>query len=263
MGGDEASQRISQLVFDPLMELGDDLQPRPGLAERLETPDPLTYVVRLRRGIRFHDGRPLTSKDVVYTYAAFLEPDFISPFKGAYRVLRSVTAVDDYTVEFRLSEPFAAFPAQLVNTPPIVPDGSGSSLSTHPIGTGPYRFVRHDADERVVLAAFEGYWKGPPANAGVIVKVIPDDTMRGLELRKKSIDLVANDLPPDIVHQLERHGELDVERSPGLELSYLGFNMRDAVLSDRRVRHAIGFAIDRDASSFRARSSSVSSWRRT
>ena len=247
LGGDEASQRVAQLIFNPLMDLGDDLRVRPALAERLDNPDPLTYIVHLRRGVKFHDGHELTSKDVVYTFAAFLDPAFTSPFKGAYRVMRSVTALDDYTVEFRLAEPFAAFPTQLVNTPPVVPFGSGDSLRSHPIGTGPYRFVNYDVDEQVVLSAFDGYWKGPPSNPGVIVKVIPDDTMRGLELRKRSVDLVANDLPPDIVHQLERSGEFRVTRSPGLDFSYLGFNMRDPVLQDKRVRHAIGYAIDRDA----------------
>jgi peptide/nickel transport system substrate-binding protein len=246
-GTDEASQRVAQLVFDPLMEFGDDLRVRPVLAERLDNPDPLTYIVHLRRGVRFHDGHELTSKDVVYTFGAFLDPDFDSPFKGAFRALKSVTATDDYTVVFTLSEPFTAFPSQLVNTPPVVPFGAGDTLSAHPVGTGPYRFVRYDTDEQVVLEAFPEHWRGAPRNSGVIVKVIPDDTMRGLELRKGTIDVVANDLPPDIVHQLERNDDFRIDRSPGLDFSYIAFNMRDPVLKDRRVRHAIGHAIDRDA----------------
>ena len=153
-GTDEASQRLAQLIFDPLMEFGEDLQVKPGLAERLDHPDPLTYIAHLRRGVRFHDGHELTSKDVVYTFGAFLDPTFESPFEGAYRALKSVTAAGDYTVVFTLSEPFTAFPNQLVNTPPVVPYGSGDTLSTHPVGTGPYRFVRYDTDEQVVLEAF-------------------------------------------------------------------------------------------------------------
>ena len=79
------------------------------------------------------------------------------------------------------------------------------------------------------------------------MKVIPDDTMRGLELRKGAADLVVNDLPPDIVHQLTEDGTFRIEPSPGLDFSYIGFNMRDPILADRRVRHAIGYAIDREA----------------
>lgn len=246
MGNDESSQRVAQLIFTPLMEWGDDLRVHPALAERLDNPDPLTYVAHLRRGVVFHDGHELTARDVVYTFAAYLDPAFVSPFKGAYKLLRGVTALDDYTVQFTLAEPFASFPIQLVQ-PPVIPAGAGERMRTTPIGTGPYRFVRHDSDDTVVLAAFERFWKGPPVNAGLVVKAIPDDTMRGLDLRKGTTDLVVNDLPPDIVHQLTHDGAFRIAPSPGLDFSYIGFNMRDPVLADRRVRHAIGYAIDRDA----------------
>ena len=245
-GNDEGSQRVSQLLFNSLMEWGDDLRVHPALAERLEHPDPLTYVAYLRRGIRFHDGHELTSKDVVYTFDAFVDPTFVSPLKGAYKLLRSVAAVDDYTVRFTLAEPFAAFPIQLV-LPPVVPADSGDTMRTFPVGTGPYRFVRYDVDDKVVLSAFSGFWGGAPHNAGLIVKVIPDDTMRGLDLRKGTTDLVVNDLPADIVHQLAQDGAFRIEPSPGLDFSYIGFNMRDPILADRRVRHAIGYAINREA----------------
>jgi peptide/nickel transport system substrate-binding protein len=245
-GSDEASTRVAQLIFGSLMEIGDDLRARPHLAERLDNPDPLTYIAHLRHGVKFHDGHELTSKDVVYTFSAFLDPQFLSPWKGAFRVLESVTALDDYTVKFALKEPFASFPIQLVE-PPVVPDGSGATMSTHPVGTGPYRFVRYATDDQVVLAAFDDYFLGRPANPGIVFKVIPDDTMRGLELRKASIDVVINDLPPDIVYQLEKRGEFKVVRSPGVDFMYLAFNMRDPILSDQRVRHAIGYAINREA----------------
>ncbi|HEY6362491.1 MAG TPA: ABC transporter substrate-binding protein, partial [Vicinamibacterales bacterium] len=244
IGTDENSQRVAQLVFGRLMELSEDFRVIPHLAERLDNPDPLTYIAHLRSGVKFHDGHELTSKDVVYTFASFLDPDFISPRKGAYRQLKSVTALDDYRVEFKLSEPFAAFPMQLVM--PVVPAGAGDSLRTFPIGTGPYRFVSHQVDDQVVLSAFEGYWDGLPQNAGIVLKVIPDETMRGLELRKGTVDLVVNDVPPDIVHQLEKDG-LKVAQAPGVDYNYIGFNMTDPVLADRRVRHAIGYAVDRQA----------------
>jgi peptide/nickel transport system substrate-binding protein len=245
--GDEISQRVAELVFSPLLILGPDLKPRPHLAERLDNPDPLTYIAHLRRGVRFHDGHELTAADVVYTYGAFLDPEYVSPFKGAFSALQSVAALDDYTVEFKLKTPFAAFPAQLVLQPPVVPAGSGDTLRTFPIGTGPYRFVEYSADDHVTLSAFEGYFDGLPNNAGLVLKVVPDDTMRGLELRRGSLDVVVNDLPPDIVHQLRREETLQSVTSPGLDFSYLGMNFRDPVLADRRVRQAIGYAIDRQA----------------
>jgi peptide/nickel transport system substrate-binding protein len=243
---DEGSSRVGELIFESLVDNSDDLRIKPVLAERLEQPDPLTYIAYLRGHVKFHDGHELTSKDVVYTFSQFLKPDFISPLKGGFTMMASVRALDDYTVEFKMKEPFAAFPIQLVPVP-IVPDGAGDTMRAFPIGTGPYRFVRYYPDDRVELSAFEGYWNGQPNNAGIVFKVIPDDTMRGLELRKGTADLVFNDMPPDIVYSMEKTGDFKIERSPGLDFSYLGFNMRDPVVSDKRVRHAIGYAINRDA----------------
>jgi peptide/nickel transport system substrate-binding protein len=245
LGNDEASARVAQLIFSTLFNIGDDLRPTPLLAQRLDNPDPLTYVVTLKRGVKFHDGHEMTARDVVFTYSQMIDPAFLSPFKGAFRSLKSVRALDDYHVVFLLKEPFAAFPIQLAGLPAIIPAGSGSDFGEHPIGTGPYKFVSYTVDDEVVLAPFAGYFDGPPKNTGIVIKVLPDDTMRGLEVRKGSIDLVVNDLPPDIVRQLGSH--VVVATSPGLDYSYLGMNMRDPILRDKRVRQAIGYAIDRKA----------------
>ena len=244
IGSDEGSARVSQLVYSRLMRIDEQLRVVPNLATRLDNPDPLTYVAHLRSGVRFHDGHELTSKDVVYTFGSFLDPEFVSPYKGAFRAMASVRAIDDYTVEFKLREPFGSFPVQLVF--PIVPADAGTSLRAFPVGTGPYRFVRYAVDDHVVLSAFEGYWDGLPQNTGVVLKVIPDETMRGLELRKGTVDLIVNDVPPDIAYQLKRD-ELTLSESPGVDYNYIGFNMKDRVLSDRRVRHAIGYAVNRQA----------------
>jgi peptide/nickel transport system substrate-binding protein len=244
---DEGTARVGELVFESLMDIGDDLRAAPALAVRVDNPDPLTFVAHLHRGVKFHDGHELTARDVVYTFSRFLDPDFLSPYKGGFEVMASVEAIDDYTVAFRLKEPFPSFPLANLVPVQIVPADAGDAMATAPVGTGPYRFVRYDVDDKVVLAAFEEYRGGPPSNAGVILKIVPDDTMRGLELRKGNSDLVINQMPPDIVHQLEASGGFTVARERGLDFSYLGFNLRDPILVDRRVRHAIGYAIDRDA----------------
>ena len=244
VGIDRASTRVHQLVYSQLMTIDDRLQVAPGLAMRLDNPDPLTYIAYLRSGVKFHDGHELTARDVVYTFASFLDPAFVSPRKGAYTMLQSVKALDDHRVEFRLKEPFGSFPVQLVMQ--IVPDGAGDSLRTFPIGTGPYRFVRYAVDQEVVLSAFEGFWDGLPQNAGILLKIIPDETMRGLELRKGDVDLTVNDVSPDIAYQLQRSG-LHVAEGEGVDYSYVGLNLRDPVLKDRRVRQAIAYAVDREA----------------
>jgi len=245
IGTDDVSAKAAQLIFNNLMTLDDRLQVAPDLAERLDNPDPTTYVAVLRKGVRFHDGHELTSADVVYTFKSLLDPAFVSPRKGAYRMVKTIEARDRYTVAFTLKEPFGSFPVNLVM--PIVPDGAGPDFREHPVGTGPYRFVRYLVDDRLELAPFEDYFGGRPRNDGLILKVVPDDIMRGLELRKGTIDLVVNDIAPDIVHQLARDRELQVVESPGVDFQYIGLNLRDPILKDLRVRKAIGYAIDRRA----------------
>lgn len=245
VGTDEISQRVHQLVYSNLLGLNERLEVVPGVASSWETPDDRTYLVHLRTGVRFHDGHELTSADVAYTFTSLIDPSFVSGRKGAYRMLAGVDVVDRYTVRFRLKEPFGSFPINLVMG--IVPAGAGPDLRERPVGTGPYRLVEYAVDDRVVLKPFRDYVDGPPRNGGLVLKIVPDDTMRGLELRTGAADLVINDLSPDIAYQLEAGGRLHVDRGPGTDYTYLGFNLRDPILRDRRVRHAIGYAIDRDA----------------
>jgi peptide/nickel transport system substrate-binding protein len=244
IGGDEVSQRIQQLVFSSLFVLDSQLRVVPDVATGLDTPDPLTYIIHLRHGVTFQDGTPFTAADVVYTYRSFLDPAFISAKRGAYRAVTAIDAIDPYTVRFKLKEPFGSFPVQLVLG--IVKAGA-KDVSTHPIGTGPYAFVRAIADDRVVLARFDGYFGGPARNPGVVLKVVPDDTMRGLELRKGTIDFVVNDISPDIVRDLEKSGHVRVTSGPGCDYAYVAFNLRDPILANVRVRQALAYAVDRQA----------------
>jgi peptide/nickel transport system substrate-binding protein len=245
VGTDEVSQKVYQLLYDNLLNLDDQLRVGPGLATGWEQPDDLTYVVRLRRGVRFHDGRELTAADVAYTFNSLIDPAFVSARRGAYALLERVEAVDPYTARFVLKKPSGSFPIQLVL--PIVPAGAGATLRTNPVGTGPYRLVRYAVDDRLELAAFADYYEGAPKNAGVVLKIVPDEIMRGLELEKGSVDLVVNDLSPDTVAQLGDDGDMQVVTSSGTDYAYVGLNLREPLLKDRRVRQAIGHAIDREA----------------
>ena len=114
IGTDDISLKAGQLIFSSLMTLDDQLRIVPQLAERLDNPNPTTYVVTLRRGVRFHDGHELTSADVVHTFRSMLGSEFISPIKGAFGLLKAVDARDRYTVVFTLTEPFGSFPTNLV-----------------------------------------------------------------------------------------------------------------------------------------------------
>jgi peptide/nickel transport system substrate-binding protein len=102
-------------------------------------------------------------------------------------------------------------------------------------------------DDRLELDAFADYYDGAPRNAGVVLKIVPDEIMRGLELKKGTVDIVVNDISPDTVEKFREEGSMQLAAAPGTDYAYISVNLRDPALSDRRVRQAIGHAIDRDA----------------
>lgn len=245
VGLDESSQKLHQLLYHSLLKIDAALRVVPDLAVRFETTDSQRYVAEIPKGVRFHDGREMTSEDVAYTFRRFLEPAFTSARKGAYAALASIDVVDCYTVAFLLKAPSASFPVNLIMG--IVPAGTGPSAARSPIGSGPYRLSEFVPDDHVTLAPFADAFGGAPANAGLLFKVVPDETMRGLELRKGSVDIVVNDLSPDLVHGLQEKAGLAVTTAPGTDYAYLGFNLRDPLLRDARVRLAIGYAVNQAA----------------
>ncbi|HEX9205229.1 MAG TPA: ABC transporter substrate-binding protein [Candidatus Deferrimicrobiaceae bacterium] len=242
---DAYGEQILQMTHASLVRRDAAGNPVPDLAERWETPDPRTYVFRLRPGLRFHDGRPLTSADVRYTFEWILDPSNRSPHRALYRHVTSVGTPDDRTVFFRLAEPFAPFLSTAVRG--IVPAGSRSAAYAPPPGAGPYRVDGVSPDGEAVLSAFDGYHGGIPAIRSVTVKFLPDSNVRFLELSAGSVNFALNGIDPDLLPAAEKTGRLAVEEGAGGNVTYLGFNLRDRALSDPRVRRAVAAAIDRQA----------------
>src|SRR5579871_2176175 len=141
IGIDAQSERIDNLIFDDLLERGDDLNVAPGLADRWETPDPLTYIFHLHPGVTFHNGRPLTSQDVKWTFDSLLQGKVRSTKGATYRFVDHIDAPDDLTVVFHLKQPDASLLWNLSEGAiGIVPEGSGQESNAHPIGSGAFRF---------------------------------------------------------------------------------------------------------------------------
>ncbi len=246
VGLDAQSERIDELIFDDLLDRDEHLNVRPQLAERWEIPDPLTYVFHLHHGVKFHDGRPLTARDVKWTFDSLLQGRIRSTKAAAYRFVDRIDTPDDYTVIFHLKEPFATLLWNLSDGAiGIVPYGSGEEISRHPIGSGPFRFLSAQQDKEVVVERNDDYWGEKARLPRVRFSVVPDTTTRALELRKGSADIVSNALTFDMVLALEREPQLEVLRAPGTVLTYLALNVRDPILKDVRVRQALACAIDR------------------
>jgi len=248
VGLDAYSERIDELMFDDLCTRDEHLVVQPGLADRWDIPDRLTYVFHLHPGVKFHDGRSLTSRDVKWTFDSLLQGKIRSTKAAVYRPVDRIDAPDDFTVVFHLKEPFATFLWNVSDgAVGIVPYGSGDEISRHPMGSGPFRFVSAEPDKEVIIQRNDGYWGEKARLKRVRFAVIPDATTRALELRKGSADIAVTSLTGDMVLTLERESNLEVLRAPGTVVGYLAFNTRDPILKDVRVRQAVAYAIDRTA----------------
>lgn len=246
VGIDAPSERIDSLIFDDLLARGDDLNVAPGLAERWEIPDPLTYVFHIHHGVTFHDGRPLTARDVMWTFDSLLRGKIRSTKASVYKYVDHIDAPDDFTVVFHMKEQDATLLWNLSDGAiGIVPSDSGDEMTRHPIGSGPFQFVSAETDREVTLERNPNYWGGNAKLSRVRFAVVPDETTQALELRKGSGDIAINSLTPDTVLTLAREPSLAVEHGPGTRINYLGFNLLDPILKDVRVRQAIAYALDR------------------
>jgi peptide/nickel transport system substrate-binding protein len=246
IGIDAQSERIDELIFDALVKRDEHFNLQPSLATSWDIPDPLTYVFHLRNRVRFHNGEPLTSRDVKWTFDSITNGTIRTAKASSYRFVDHIDAPDDVTVIFHLKEPWASL---LWNVSDgaigIVPYGSKSEMTAHPIGSGPFRFVSAAQDKDVIIERNPNYWGSQAHVQRVLFNVIPDPTTRALELRKGSADIAINALSADTIVTLRRDSALQIEQAPGTILGYMAFNTRDPILKDVRVRRAIAYAIDR------------------
>ncbi|MFZ0807765.1 MAG: ABC transporter substrate-binding protein, partial [Candidatus Sulfotelmatobacter sp.] len=140
IGIDAASERIDNLIFDDLLSRGDNLNVAPGLAENWDTPDSLTYIFHLHKGVTFHDGRPLTSRDVKWTFDSLLQGKIRSTKSAVYKFVDHIDAPDDFTVVFHMKQIDSTLLWNMSDGAiGIVPFGSGDEMTRHPIGSGPFK----------------------------------------------------------------------------------------------------------------------------
>jgi peptide/nickel transport system substrate-binding protein len=246
IGADAYSAHLDGLMFSSLVAHDAQMNIIPDLAERWETPDPQTYVFHLRPGVKFHDGRELTSADVKFTFDSIIAGAVKTPKRGAFRMVSSTEAPDARTFVFHLREPYASFLFGLTRPSiGIVSRDSTSGMSQHPIGTGPFRFVSAIRDEEIILERNPDYYGEAPKIQRVRFRIVPDAIVRALELRKGSADVEINSLTPDMSATLAKEKGLEVDEQPGTPVAYIAFNFEDAILSHREVRQALAYATDR------------------
>jgi peptide/nickel transport system substrate-binding protein len=256
LASDAASERFRQLMFNSLMKKNERFDYVPELASDVKTaPDGLSVAFTLRDNVKFHNGKPLTSADVKYTFDQLLKPDSPSPkspsfFEGAgdakQPFITSVETPDARTVVFKLRKPWLELFSNLVPIG-IIQEGTFDTQEQTPVGTGPYKFVSRNVPQLFTdFAAFDEYWEGAPNVKTLRVRVMLDAGSQQAGLLSGEVDLAVNTaLTPDTYVNLAKSPNLQVVQSPGANVQYISMNTESEHLKDPRVRQAIAYAIDR------------------
>ncbi|MEZ4676849.1 MAG: ABC transporter substrate-binding protein [Caldilineaceae bacterium] len=238
--------QVYPMIFEGLVKLNDTLDDvEPLLAVSWEQPDDVTYIFTLREGVTFHDGSVFNADDVIYTYERVMDENFSSARRADFLPVASVEALDEYTVKFTMSAPFAPFLTKL-ETLRIVPNGSDADPAVNPIGTGPFTFVEWISGQSITLAKNPNYWQeGLPYLDEIVYRPIPEPSTRVVELQTGNVDLL-NEVPQKDVAALEEDANVQVFRIMGVVRDHVGFNMENEMFKDNpNLRKAIGWAIDR------------------
>ena len=256
---------VAQQIFDGLVTFDQTLAIAPALAEHWKASrDGLTWTFTLRKGARFHHGREVTPDDVVFSFTRILDPrlkssaaDTFVVIKGARefaegraRTVSGLAVLDSQTVQITLVEAFVPFMTALAMghakiVPRDVVEAAGDGFGSHPVGTGPFRFVGWERGRSITLAANADYFAGAPRLGRVTYRIFPGepvDTMYGEFTKGKLED---SPVPTKDHDKVVRAAGRQYVKRPMFNLRFYGFNTRVKPLDDRRVRLAIVHAVDR------------------
>lgn len=246
---------INFMLFTPLIQFDEDLEPVPALAESWElTDEGVTFT--LRTDLTWHDGQPVTADDVLFTYEMAKNPESASLLGSAYlTMVTGATVVDPRTIRFDFDGPHSQ-PLQAFWWPPLPKHLLGSVAASslaqqpynrQPVGNGPFRFVSWDAGQQLVLEANQDYPEGlggRPMVDRIVFRVIPEATTRQTEVLTGGVD-INHTVQPEEAEQMEGRSGVRLISFPGREFLYVGWNNEVEPLRDARVRRALGMAIDR------------------
>jgi peptide/nickel transport system substrate-binding protein len=258
------SETVIRNMFDGLVTRDTRSGVHQELAEAMNWLDDQTLQVKLRQGVKFHDGSEMTADDVVFTFNRIIQENAIeypephtSPRKGLIAPLESVDRVDDYTVNLNFSGVWP--PAmQLLVHQQIVPKAYLEEVGTegliaNPVGTGPFKFVEGQLDDQIVLERFDDYWGGAPDLEPVgpacvdkaIFRVIPEASTRVAALLAGEVDIIQS-VPAELIDTLSQTPGVQVKTAPGTQPQWLQLNVTSPLFQDVAVRQALNYAVDKD-----------------
>jgi peptide/nickel transport system substrate-binding protein len=239
-------------VFDTLYLNDEHAIPRPRLAVSYKIVNDTTWEFKLRKGVTFHNGAPMTAKDVKFSFDRAINPQTKVFFLPFISTIKEVRIIDDFTIHVitkgpdplllkRLSFGLYVFPADFFK------EKGAEAFFQHPIGTGPFKFVSWTRNDRMVLEANEAYWDGSPKVKRLIFRPVPEVATRLAELQTGNADIITS-IPPFLVPQVKDSANATVQSIPSGRVMFLYINcLADGPLKDKRVRQALNYAIDKKA----------------
>ena len=241
-------------VFDHLAVR--DLKTRkviPNLAISWKTIDDTTWEVKLRQGVKFHDGTPFTSKDVKATFDRVLDPVKKMIARGNHAKIKTVEIVDDYTVRFKTDGPYPLFvermTAQVMESEKVIREKGDEWMQEHPVGTGPYKLVKWARKQEHLLVRNDDYWGPKPYYKYVRVRIIPEQATQIAELLSGGVDVIKA-VPPDQMDVINKSGQARTTTSPILRTAMIQLDQAGRSgpnpMQDKRVRQAANLAVDVD-----------------
>jgi peptide/nickel transport system substrate-binding protein len=255
LSSDSASHEVSGLIFNGLVKYDKDLTLTGDLAENWEvTPDGLVITFHLKKGVSWQDGVEFTASDVMFGYKTIIDEKTPSAYKEDYLQVKKCEVLDKYTFRVTYEKPFA--PAlsswgSLVVLPKHLLEGKDITkvdFSRHPIGTGPFKFNQWLIGQKITLASNHNYFEGRPYIDNFVYRIIPDPSTMFLELKTGGIDWMG--LTPLQYREQTNTSFFEQNyrkfRYPSFVYTYLGFNLKHPWFSDKRVRQAIAYAIDKE-----------------
>ena len=255
---DQSSHEVGSLIYDGLVKLDKDLNLAPAMAESWTySRDCLELTFKLRHDVKWHDGRPFTAADVVFTYQTMINPKTPAPFKEGFLLVKDAEALDPHTVRVRYDKPYAravetwgtyVLPKHLLESFAAAGTLRESPQNSWPVGTGPYRFQEWKPGEKVVLVANPDYYEGRPYLSRIVYRVIPSQATIFLELKAQGVDYVSTLTGIQYSRQTEYPAfrkAYHKYRYPASDYTFLGFNLKDPRFADRRVRQAFAHAINK------------------
>lgn len=257
LASDSASSDVTGLVFNSLLRYDQDLNLEGELAESWEiSPDGKIVTFKLKRGVKWHDGRPLTARDIAFTLGRFMDPKVMTAYRSNFEYIERAEALDDHTFRAWYRTPFAPSLEKLGGMP-VLPRhllsgrdiNKADDFNFRPVGSGPYKFLSWKRAESVILQANPEYFEGRPYLNRVVFRVIPDMAVQMLELQNGGLDLM--NLTPNQYagegNKPEFARRFNKYRYVSNQYTYLGFNLQKDMFRDLRFRQAIAHAIDKEA----------------